>query len=143
MRGLFCLVLVFAALYCRPVAANAIYRCAGSAGEVAFSDLPCPGGQVQTMQPTTTVDMAVSADERAMLDRLDRRAPSTETTHRSSNAATAARAASQDARRCAAAEAALDRIHAKKRSGYRASGAAALDARQRDAQARRDRECLR
>jgi hypothetical protein len=60
-----------------------------------------------------------------------------------SNDAAAARAANRDVRRCAAAEAALERIHAKKRSGYRASSAAALDARERDSQARRDRDCSR
>jgi len=142
MRGSIWLMLVLAAVASRGVTANTIYRCPGSAGEAAFSDLPCPDGRVQTTQPTMTVDIGVNAEEQAVLDRLDRRRPADSTRHDSSDAAPV-RAADRDARRCAAAEAALDRIHAKKRSGYRASSAAALDARQRDAQTRRDRDCSR
>jgi hypothetical protein len=142
MRSAIWLALALTAMATQPVTANTIYRCPGSAGEAAFSDLPCPGGRVQATQPTTTVDMGVNAEEQAVLDRLDRRRPADSTRH-DSNDGSSVRAADRDARRCAAAEAALDRIHAKKRSGYRASSAAALDARQRDAQAKRDRDCSR
>jgi hypothetical protein len=141
MRGPIWLLLALAVAAPRTVTGNTIYRCAGSAGEAAFSDLPCPGGGgAQAIQPTATVDMGVSVEEQAVLDRLARRGRSADAPQRAS---TAARTANQDARRCAEAEAALQRIHAKKRSGYRATNAAALAARQRDAQAKRDRECSR
>jgi len=123
----------------------AIYRCTGAAGEAMFSDLPCPGGSVEALRPLTTLHMAgLSADERATLDRLDReRLAQSRIDQRRSIRPSAAqsRALDQSARRCAAAQAGLDRVRAMKRRGYRASGAAALDARERDYAARRDRDC--
>lgn len=138
MRGLIWVLLALATVDSRPASAHTIYRCAGEAGEVAFSDLPCPGGRVQATQPTMTIDMTVTARERATLDRLDRAASARSTRD---TATPQSHAVKPDARRCAAARAGLDRIHAKKRSGYRVSSAAALDARQRDYEARRDRDC--
>ena len=139
MRSLIWIVLAASAADPQPAVSSVIYRCAGAAGEVLFSDLPCAGGRVQATQPTTTIDMAVSQDERATLDRLSRAA-----THRNEqprHASAQPRTAIQSERRCAGAQAGLDRIHAKKRSGYRASSAATLDARERDYRARRDRDC--
>jgi hypothetical protein len=113
-----------------------IYRCPGSDGETMFSDLPCPGGQTQTMQPVISLDMShFSADEQATLDRLQR-------ADASPRAAMPPRpnAKTQDDR-CEAARDGLDRVRASKRRGYRASSAAALDARERRYEAQRDRAC--
>ncbi len=139
MRSWIWVVLALGVVVARFAFANTIYRCLGAAGEVAFSDLPCSDGRVQKIQPTMTIDMAVSAQERATLDRLDRisRARPRDTNDKTARGDSANR----DARRCAAAQAGLDRIRAKKRSGYRVSSAAALDARERDYQSRYDREC--
>jgi hypothetical protein len=120
-------------------ASDAIYRCAGDAGEVMFSGVPCPGGVVEVVRDANVVDMPPpAADERAALTRIERDiAPRTDRAGRGA----APRAQAANARRCVEAQAALDRVRAVKRRGYRVSGAQALDARERESAARRDREC--
>ncbi len=116
-----------------------IYRCPGSDGEALFSDRPCPGGHPQTTQPVITLDMShLSPDEQVTLERLKQLGvPPREATARAKpSAGTSAR---DD--RCEAAREGLDQVRASKRRGYRASSAAALDARERRYEAQRDRNC--
>lgn len=142
MRSVTGVIIVVAALAASPASASAIYRCAGSAGEVMFADLPCPDGREQSTQPTVTLDMTLRPDERSTLQRLQRERAARAPIERSRIDSTAvSRALIQAERRCTAAQAALDRVRATKRRGYRASSAAALDARERDYQARRERDC--
>jgi len=140
-RGLMCVVLAMGFANALPAAANPLYRCSGGSGEVLFTDLPCPGGTQQALRSTTTIELAKpSADERAVLDglnheaRLERRVQ----THPTPTAAQPTR----HERRCAAAQTGLDRVRATKRRGYRASSAAALDARERADQMQYDRDCV-
>ena len=100
-----------------------------------FSDRPCEGGEPQSLQPFITLDMAhFSADEEATLERLSHTEPTIPAAQQSR-----ANAKSQDQRRCEAARDGLERVRATKRRGYRASSAAALDAREREYESRRDR----
>jgi hypothetical protein len=114
-----------------------IYRCPSDDGETMFSDRPCVGGEPQSVQPMITLDMALSADEEATLERLS----NAETTAPAAVRQPRANAKSQDQRRCDAARDGLERVRAAKRRGYRASSAAALDAREREYESRRDRDC--
>jgi hypothetical protein len=115
-----------------------IYRCPGDDGETMFSDRPCAGGEPQPVKPLITLDMAhFSDDEKATLDRLRR----SETTTPAAVQQPRANAKSPDQRRCDAARDGLERVRATKRRGYRAASAAALDAREREYENRRDRDC--
>jgi len=115
-----------------------IYRCPGDDGETMFSDRPCMGGEPLSVQPLITLDIAhFSADEEATLERLSH----AETTAPAAVRQPRANATSQDQRRCNAARDGLERVRAMKRRGYRVSSAAALDAREREYESRRDRDC--
>jgi hypothetical protein len=117
----------------------AVYRCAGAAGEVLFSDLPCPGGVVASPRPITTIEPArLTSDEAATLERIERGEPA----HRAPPAAPVPRQVSeQRERRCDAALDGLDRVHALRRHGYRAARDAELRAREATLARQRDREC--
>jgi hypothetical protein len=118
----------------------AIYRCPAHDGVVLFSDRPCADGHLQAVQPVITLDMAqFSADETATLQRLQESSKGTSSAVRSNRT----NVKSHDDRRCAAAQERLDRVHATKRRGYRASSAATLNAREREYEKQRDRECGR
>ncbi len=123
-----------------------IYRCEGAAGEVMFTDLPCRGGRAQTNDSAPPIHFAVPNEaERATLERVARERATLRRAERaraSKAAAAQSRASIQNERRCAAARAGLERVHAAKRRGYRASRGAALAARERGYQAQRDRHCV-
>lgn len=143
MRRLIWMVLVASGVGATWVHAGAVYRCIGASGEVMFTDLACPGGRVQVPQTVVTIDMGkLSAAEVATLNRLRREdaAQGKQTKHPQSNSL--ARALTQGARRCAAARAGLDQVRAIKRHGYRASGAAALDARERKYRSQQSQSCV-
>ncbi len=137
MSALALLVLAVGAIGASPAA---IYRCPGADGVVLFSDRPCADGHLQAVQPVITLDMShFSADETATLERLKETRKGTASKVPSNRA----KAKSGDDRRCVAAQERLDRVYATKRRGYRASSAAALDAREREYEKQRDRECGR
>jgi hypothetical protein len=137
MSALALLVFAIGAIGASPVA---IYRCPGSDGVVLFSDRPCADGHLQAVQPVITLDMAhFSADETATLERLKDTGKGAASKVRSNRA----NVKSGDDRRCVAAQERLDRVYATKRRGYRASSAAALNAREREYEKQRDRECGR
>jgi hypothetical protein len=137
MSALALFVLAIGAIGASPAA---IYRCPGADGVVLFSDRPCADGRLQAVQPVITLDMShFSADETATLERLKGTGKGTASKVRSNRA----NVKSADDRRCVAAQERLDRVHATKRRGYRASSAAALNAREREYEKQRDRECGR
>lgn len=137
------LVLIVLALGVAAPTPATIYKCPGTDGEPLFSDRPCPGGHAQTTQPVITLDMShFSADERATLERLKRADSSPRKATPRADASGNANANARDDR-CEAARDALDRVRASKRHGYRASRAAALDARERRYEEQRDRNCAR
>jgi hypothetical protein len=136
MLGWLVLVLAIGGAAAMP---GTIYRCEGRDGETLFSDRPCPGGRVEPNPAVVTFDMSrLSAEEQAALDRLSdvARQPAAQPP-RSANSARVMQAE----RRCEAARDGLDRVRAIKRRGYRASSAATLDARERNYEAQRDRNC--
>lgn len=141
MSALAFLVVAIGAIGASPAA---IYRCPGGDGVVLFSDRPCVDGHLQAVQPVITLDMAhFSADETATLERLKETGQKTGKGSASKVRSDRANVKSGDDRRCEAAQERVDRVHATKRRGYRASSAAALNARQREYEKQRDRECGR
>jgi len=134
--------LLFIALALGAAATSAtIYKCPGSDGETLFSDHPCAGGHAQKTQPVITVDMShFSADERETLERLRHADASPPEEMPRANASANANANARH-EGCEAARDALDRVRATRRRGYRASSAAALDARERRYEEQRDRNC--
>ncbi len=137
MSALATLLLAIGATGASPAA---IYRCPGTMASCCSVIGPCADGHLQAVQPVITLDMAqFSADETATLQRLKESRKGTSSAVRSNRA----NVKSGDDRRCEAAQERLDRVHATKRRGYRASSAAALNARERDYEKQRDRECGR
>jgi hypothetical protein len=146
-----------------PIAAGAIFRCAGAEGEVLFTDVACPTGRPQPTREINTVewvgpddaDEMASAKQRATVPRLHTpdgrshtersRTPAAESKRvmqRSSGVASVD-ASDAAARRCDAARDRLDAVRATMRRGYKASSAARLEARLHDARERVERDCAR
>ncbi len=134
------IVLLVAALASGPLSATerAIYRCTDASGAPTFTDLPCESGQRVAITPPTIVDAPdLTPAERMQLEQIDRAMP-----RRAAAAAPALRyGPDRAAERCADARLRLDEVRAKKRRGYKASQAATLDARERNARARVERAC--
>ena len=146
MQWLMWVVLAASAIDAQVANAGTVYRCVGASGEVMFTDLACPGGRVQTAQTLVTIDMGnFSAAEGATLERLQRedaaRSKQAAPARLNSVASPRSGAIAQRALRCAAARAGLDQVRAIKRHGYRASRAAALNARERKYQSQQHQNC--
>jgi len=143
MRWLIWVVLLACGVGAPAASADTVYRCVGDSGEVMFSDLACPGGRVQTSQSVVTIDMgSLSAAEVTTLNRLQRDDAARDKEAKLPRSNSLARSLTQGARRCAAARAGLDQVHAIKRHGYRASSAAALDARERKYRTQQHQNCV-
>ena len=137
------MVLVACGLGARAVSADTVYRCEGDSGEVMFTDLACPDGRVQAPQSVVTIDMgSLSGAEVATLARLQRDDAARVKHANQPRSYSLARSFDQGARRCAAARAGLDQVHAIKRHGYRVSSAAGLDARERKYRSQQNQNCV-
>jgi hypothetical protein len=143
MRWLIWVAAVTCAVGASAAHTDTVYRCVGGSGEVMFTDLPCPGGRVQAPHAVVTIDMgSLSAAEVATLNRLHRDDAARGKQSKQPRSDSIVHSLTQAARRCAAARAGLDQVHAIKRHGYRAASAAALDARERKYRSQQKQSCV-
>jgi len=115
-----------------------VYRCSTTTGAVLFTQFCPPDRQLALHEPESSsfVEFApLSAEEQHTLTDLQRELERQRTSHRQAlkRQARARREESERAAsRCREATGALEALDAERRKGYRATDAAALDARERE-----------